>query len=75
MAKNKNLHVRLSEETYNTIRDYCVEHNVNQSEYIRQLVEQDQSELTLKEHISSLEYEINGLQEDMEKVKNKLEHP
>jgi len=71
MAKNNRIGLRLSNKTYNAIKEYCKTNNVSQSEYIRKLVEQDNG-LTLENKIDSIEYKIDKIQSRIKEMDKKI---
>lgn len=72
MAKNNRIGLRLSDKTYNAIKEYCKTNNVSQSEYIRELVRQDNEDLTLNKKIENIEYEIKQIKGSIKVIKDRI---
>ena len=72
MAKSKDLHLKLSEKMHTTIEDRCREHNLNKSEYIRELIRQDDSDSTIDKKIENIEYEIKQIKKSVKSIKDRI---
>lgn len=57
---------------YKTIEDKCREHNLNKSEYIRGLIEQDNNDSPLDQKIESIEYKIEQIKKSVKDIKDKI---
>ena len=71
MSKKKDLHLKVSEEMYNTIEDNADVQDLNKSEYIRQLIASDNNS-TLEGKIDSIEYKIDKIQSRIKEMDKKI---